>query len=83
MNGSPDILEIQLNIEWYLKKNYHGKIHAMKWGSLEDGTLHLLLYITEVPSVLVLTKDDLKDHIQEGWEARFEEKLESVIRNDK
>ena len=34
MNGSTDIPTIQANIEWYLTKNYHGRIHAMNWQSL-------------------------------------------------
>ena len=39
MNDSTDIPANQANIEWYLKKNYHGKVDAMKWESLVDGTL--------------------------------------------
>jgi hypothetical protein len=42
MNGSTGILAVQLNIEQYLKQNYHGKIHAMKWQLLEAGRKRFL-----------------------------------------
>jgi hypothetical protein len=79
---STHILTIQANIEWYLKKNYHGKIHAMKWESVGDGSLRLLLYISEEPSALVFTKKELQDYILKGWEQRFQEKLRSVVQDD-
>jgi hypothetical protein len=35
MNDNIDIPTILANIEWYLKKNYHDRIHAMNWESVE------------------------------------------------
>lgn len=68
MNGSTDIQTIQINIERYIQKNYHGKIDAMKWESLGDGTLRLLLYRGGEQSVLVFTKKKLYCYILKGWE---------------
>lgn len=44
MNDSTDIATIQAKIEWYLKKNYHGKIHAMNWEAVRDGSIRPLLF---------------------------------------
>ena len=82
MNDSVDILTIQTIIEWFFKKNYHGKIDAMKWESLEDRTLRLHLYRGGEQSVLVLPKEELQSYILTGWELRFQEKLRSVIDYD-
>lgn len=82
MNGNTDILTIQTYIEWYLKKNYHGKIYAVQWESLEDGALRLLLYRSGEQAVLVLSKKELQSYILKGWERRFEEKLWSVAKDD-
>ena len=65
MNVRIDI-PIQANIECYLKKNYNGKIHAMNWESVGDGSLRLLLYIVEEPPVLVFTKKELQSYILKG-----------------
>ena len=83
MNGSADIPTIQANIEWYLKKRNDGTIYLMQWEEPEDKTLRLLLFRGEKPSVLVFTKNDLQSYILKGWEQRFQEKLRSVIQDNK
>ncbi|UCF98428.1 MAG: hypothetical protein JSV89_02580 [Spirochaetaceae bacterium] len=66
MNGNADIPTIQANIEWYLKKNHHGKIDAMKWESVEDGTYRLLLFKGAEQSVLAFTQKELQIYILKG-----------------
>ena len=82
MNGSTDSPTIQADIQWYLKKNYHGKIDAMNWESLGDGAYRVLLYRGGEKSVLVLPKEELQSYILKGWERRFQKKLRSVVKND-
>ena len=83
MNGSADILTIQQNITTYVQKNYHGKIDAMKWASIEDGNLRLLLYRGGEQSVLVLTNEELQSYILKGWERRLQEKLRNEVEDDR
>ena len=82
MNGSTDSPTIQADIQWYLKKNYHGKIDAMNWESVGDGTHRLLLYKGGEQSVLMFTMQELQSYILKGWERRFNEKLKSVVKDD-
>ena len=83
LNGSTDILTIQLNIEGYVQKNYHGKIDAMKWESLEDGTLRLVLFRGGEQPTLVFTKQELQTYILKGWERGLQDKLRSVVNDDR
>ena len=78
MNGSTDIPTVQVNIEWYLKKNYHGKVDVMTWESKADGIYHLHLYRSGEQSDLVFTKQELQSYLLAGWERRFQKKLESI-----
>jgi hypothetical protein len=78
MNGSTYIRTIQQNITTHIQKNYYGKIDAMEWESAGDGSLLLLLYIGEEPSVLVFIKKELQRYILKGWERRFQERLDLV-----
>ena len=82
MNISTDIEAIQIDIERYIQKNYHRSIDAMKWESLGDGTLRLVLYRGGEQSVLVITKKELQSYILKGWEQSFQEKLRSVVQDD-
>jgi hypothetical protein len=81
--NSTDILAIQICIKRYIQKNYQDKIYDINRESLEDGTLHLLQYVTEEPSVLMLTKEDLQDYFLKGWERPFQKKLKNVFEDDK
>jgi hypothetical protein len=83
MNGSADIPTIQANIEWYLKENCDGTVHAMNWEAVGDGSLRLLLYRGGKQSALVFTKKELQSYILKGWEQHFQEKLRSVVEDHK
>jgi hypothetical protein len=63
INGSTDIPTVQANIEWYLERNYHGKIDATKWESLGDGILGMVLYRWGEQSVLEHPKQELHSYI--------------------
>jgi hypothetical protein len=79
MNGSTHIPTIQPNIEWYIPKNYYGTIDAMNWELAEGGTYYLHLYRGGEQSDLVLKKNELQSYILQGWEQRFQEKLNGVV----
>ena len=75
MNRNSDLRTIQRNIINHTQKSANGKIDAMKWESLEEGALRLLLYTGEKQSVLEFTKEDLQGYILKGWDRRFRETL--------
>ena len=81
MNSSADMLTTQLNIEMYIQKNYHGKIDAMKWESLADGTHLLILYSGGEQIALLFIKSELQSYFSEGWEQRLQEKAKDILKN--